>query len=117
MARGKDCATFEAAAFSMLGPTRSLQLDPGLAPHLSQRLLTKPGFKIVTTLDIDIQRLAIGALKRQLEGLGGSRARDGAVVVLDNASGDVLAYVGGIGGNRRRLRSMARTPIARRGRR
>ncbi|MBL7660720.1 penicillin-binding protein 1C, partial [Escherichia coli] len=41
---------------------------------------------------------AITALKRQLQGLGGSRARDGAVVVVDNASGDVLAYVGGIGG-------------------
>ncbi|MEO5867110.1 MAG: penicillin-binding transpeptidase domain-containing protein, partial [Sphingomonas sp.] len=36
---------------------------------------------------------------RQLQGLGGSRARDGAVVVIDNASGDVLAYVGGIGGS------------------
>jgi len=99
MARGRDCATFEAAAYSMLGPARSLQLDPGLAPHLAQRLLTKPGLRITTTLDIDVQRIAIGALKRQLEGLGGSRARDGAVVVLDNATGDVLAYVGGIGGN------------------
>ncbi|MFX7961123.1 penicillin-binding transpeptidase domain-containing protein, partial [Acinetobacter baumannii] len=45
-----------------------------------------------------IQTLAIVALKRQLQGLGGARARDGAVVVVDNASGDVLAYVGGIGG-------------------
>ncbi|WP_420853406.1 penicillin-binding protein 1C [Sphingomonas panacisoli] len=99
MARGANCATFESAAYSMLGPARSLQLDPGLAPHLAQRLLTKPGLRITTTLDIDIQRTAIAALKRQLEGLGGSRARDGAVVVLDNATGDVLAYVGGIGGN------------------
>ncbi len=31
-------------------------------------------------------------------GLGGTRARDGAAVVIDNASGDVLAYIGGIGG-------------------
>ena len=77
MAHGKDCATFESAAYSMLGPARSLQLDPGLAPHLAQRLLTKPGLRITTTLDINVQRLAIGALRRQLEGLGGSRARDG----------------------------------------
>src|SRR3569623_262253 len=79
--------------------TRSLALDPGLAPHLSDRLLTKPGLRITTTLDYDIQRYAIVALRRQLLGLGGARARDGAVVVLDNATGDVLAYVGGIGGN------------------
>ncbi|WP_200888658.1 hypothetical protein, partial [Staphylococcus aureus] len=71
----------------MLGPARSLALDPGLAPHLSAALLTRPGAKIVTTLDAGIQRAAITALKRQLQGLGGSRARDGAVVVVDNAPG------------------------------
>ena len=94
----KDCSRFAGEAASMLGPARSLALDPGLAPHLSDRLLTRAGLKITTTLDIRIQRLAIMALKRQLLGLGGARARDGAVVVIDNASGDVLGYVGGIGG-------------------
>ncbi|WP_426258342.1 penicillin-binding protein 1C [Sphingomonas sp. DC1600-2] len=94
----QDCGRFAGEAASMLGPARSLALDPGLAPHLSDRLLTKPGLKVTTTLDRRIQTLAIVALKRQLQGLGGARARDGAVVVVDNASGDVLAYVGGIGG-------------------
>uniref|UniRef100_UPI0035CC5353 penicillin-binding protein 1C n=1 Tax=uncultured Sphingomonas sp. TaxID=158754 RepID=UPI0035CC5353 len=94
----RDCARFAGEAASMLGPARSLALDPGLAPHLSDRLLTKPGLRIVTTLDRRIQTLAIIALKRQLQGLGGARARDGAAVVIDNATGDVLAYVGGIGG-------------------
>ncbi|MEP9359140.1 penicillin-binding protein 1C [Sphingomonas sp. KR3-1] len=98
LAREQDCMRFAGAAASMLGPARSLALDPGLAPHLSAELLTRPGARIVTTLDASIQRTAITALKRQLQGLGGSRARDGAVVVVDNASGDVLAYVGGIGG-------------------
>ncbi len=96
---GGDCTRFPALAASMLGPARSLALDPGLAPHLSDRLLTKPGLKVTTTLDYNIQRLAITALKRQLLGLGATRARDGAVIVVDNASGDVLAYVGGIGGH------------------
>src|SRR3546814_18014776 len=36
-------------------------------------------------------------LPRQLSGLGANRVRDGAVVVLDNATGEVLAYVGGVG--------------------
>ncbi len=98
MSHEADCARFAGEAASMLGPARSLALDPGLAPHLSDRLLTRPGLKIVTTLDRRIQTLAIVALKRQLQGLGGARARDGAAVVIDNASGDVLAYVGGIGG-------------------
>jgi len=98
-APASDCPRLTGAAASMLGPARSLQLDPGLAPHLSDRLLTKAGLRITTTLDYDIQKYAIVALRRQLLGLGGTRARDGAVVVIDNASGDVLAYVGGIGGN------------------
>ncbi|WP_066799928.1 penicillin-binding protein 1C [Sphingomonas soli] len=98
LSREQDCSRFAGAAASMLGPARSLALDPGLAPHLSARLLTQPGAKVKTTLDINIQRAAIAALKRQLQGLGGTRARDGAVVVVDNATGDVLAYVGGIGG-------------------
>ena len=92
------CARFAPQVAAMLGPARSLALDPGLAPHLSDRLLTKPGLRITTTLDAGVQRMAAAALRRQLLGLGGTRARDGAVVVVDNASGDVLAYVGGIGG-------------------
>jgi penicillin-binding protein 1C len=99
MSHSEDCARFAGEAASMLGPARSLALDPGLAPHLSQRLLLTAGIKVTTTLDTRVQQAAIVALKRQLQGLGGSRARDGAVVVVDNASGDVLAYVGGIGGN------------------
>lgn len=96
--QGRDCRRFPGAVAAMLGPARSLALDPGLAPHLSDRLLTRPGLRVTTTLDADVQRLAAAALRRQLLGLGGTRARDGAVLVVDNASGDVLAYVGGIGG-------------------
>lgn len=82
----------------MLGPARSLALDPGLAPHLANRLLTEPGLRVETTIDARIQRIAIRALRRQLQGLGGTRARDGAVIVADNATGEILAWVGGIGG-------------------
>lgn len=98
LAKSQDCSRFDGAAFSMLGPARSLALDPGLAPHLAGRLLTKPGVKVTTTIDAQTQRIAIAALVRQLRGLGGARARDGAVIVVDNESGDVLAYVGGVGG-------------------
>jgi penicillin-binding protein 1C len=94
----EPCGRFPAIAASALGPTRSLQLDPGLAPHLSDRLLRQAGLRVRTTLDAGVQRLAIAALRRQLQGLGGTRARDGAVIVADNATGAVLAYVGGIGG-------------------
>jgi penicillin-binding protein 1C len=96
--RPESCAVLQIPAATMLGAQRTLALDPGLAPHLSIKLLTKPGMRLQTTLDHTIQIAAASALRRQLLGLGADRARDGAVIVLDNASGDVLAYVGGVGG-------------------
>lgn len=98
LSRENDCSRFAGAAASMLGPARSLALDPGLAPHLSNKLLREPGARVATTIDLRVQRLAIRALRRQLQGLGGTRARDGAVVVADNETGEILAWVGGIGG-------------------
>ncbi len=94
-----DCSVLTAATHEMLANTRSLTLDPGLAPHLAARLLKKPGLRITTTLDASIQSAAVQALNRQMMMLGKDRARDGAVVVVDNESGDVLAYVGGVGGD------------------
>jgi len=99
LAHARDCSRFEAPAYAMVGPSRSLALDPGLAPHLAGRLLARPGLRATSTLDADIQRIAIAALTRQLNGLGAARARDGAVIVVDNQSGDVLAYVGGVRGS------------------
>nr|WP_089219452.1 penicillin-binding protein 1C [Sphingomonas laterariae] len=96
--RRAQCLPLESAAVAMLGPARRLALDPGLAPHLARKLLRTPGATVATTLDAAIQKAAAAALVRQLRGLGATRARDGAVIVVDNESGDVLAYVGGVGG-------------------
>ncbi len=98
LGRISDCSAMTAAASAMTGPGRRLADDPGLAPHLASKLLQKAGETVTSTLDSGVQRAAVGALRRQLLGLGGDRARDGAVVVVDNRSGDVLAYVGGVGG-------------------
>ncbi len=93
-----ECGSLGQATATALSTERARALDPGLAPHLAIRLLDKPGMRVTTTIDAQVQAVAVTALKRQLQGLGAARARDGAVVVLDNATGDVLAYVGGVGG-------------------
>jgi penicillin-binding protein 1C len=88
-----------------LGTTATLLLThgidspprPQLAPQLANALLTKGGERVQTTLDVGVQRLARDILRRQLATLLGSNVRDGAVLVADNASGDVLAYVGSAG--------------------
>lgn len=94
---GDECPGLQVLAATALSNERVRALDPGLAPHLAVRLLDRPGMKVTTTIDANLQLLAAHALRRQLQGLGSARARDGAVVVLDNATGDVLAYVGGVG--------------------
>ncbi|NTV14114.1 MAG: penicillin-binding protein 1C [Desulfobulbaceae bacterium] len=65
-----------------------------LAPHLAQQLLQQPGTQVTTTLDAGLQRFARQALQEHLSDLAGREVEDGAVIVLDNASGEVLAYVG-----------------------
>ncbi|MCC6765935.1 MAG: penicillin-binding protein 1C [Deltaproteobacteria bacterium] len=74
---------------------RSTRAD--LAPHLAHRLLAERTALLATTLDAATQRVARDALVRALTGLRGRNVEDGAVLVADNASGDVLAWVGGSG--------------------
>ncbi|WP_077035735.1 penicillin-binding protein 1C [Pelomonas sp. KK5] len=93
-----DCTGIElqaAAAFSR----RSLTL-PGaqLAPHFARLALRADGpIQQRSTLDARTQGLALELLQRQLNELQGRNVSDGAVVVLDNASGEVRAWVGSSG--------------------
>jgi penicillin-binding protein 1C len=56
-----------------------------------------PGSRVTTTLDADLQRYAVANLRDHLAELADRAVSDGAIVVLDNASGDVLAWVGSSG--------------------
>ncbi len=72
-------------------------LAPSLAPHLARRLLTEAGEQLYSTLDARVQRLARETLMRHVRELAARNVHDGAVVVLDNATGEVLAWVGSTG--------------------
>jgi len=91
-----DCAELALRAQSALAAAPQLRPPAALAPHLAARLLRARG-DVRTTLDADVQRLAQRALDAQLALLAERRVRDGAVLVVDNASGDVLAWVGSSG--------------------
>ncbi|MEO5659109.1 MAG: transglycosylase domain-containing protein, partial [Polaromonas sp.] len=60
------------------------------SPNLSSRTLT-------STLRAPLQRFAVQTLTQQLRELHGRHVEDGAIVVLDNATGEVLAWVGSSG--------------------
>jgi penicillin-binding protein 1C len=83
--------------------TQALSAPPGtgprvaLAPHAAHELLrgAVPTAPVQSTLDAALQRVTTEVLRRHLLGLRDRWVHDGAVLVVDNASGDVLAYVGG----------------------
>ncbi len=84
-----------ARALEALARTPLVTSPIRLTPHLAARLLPQGTEEDVsTTLDAGVQRLAAEALRDQLLGLSGRNARDGAVLVVENATGDVLAWVG-----------------------
>ncbi len=89
-----------------------LDSDPQLAPQFARAVLrdrnaTKrpggamtrsPPDTVATTLDARLQRFARSTLRSHLAELADRNVEDGAVVVLDNATGEVLAWVGSSGG-------------------
>ncbi|HTZ00532.1 MAG TPA: penicillin-binding protein 1C, partial [Rhodocyclaceae bacterium] len=101
MERESECAGLDALAAVALGGGQRAgsqgEGGPALAPHLARKLLSEPGQQLRSTLDADLQAFAGEALGRHLAALAKQNAEDGAVLVVDNASGEVLAWVGSSG--------------------
>jgi penicillin-binding protein 1C len=104
LAARTDCAAIEwevDAAFARTAPPASAPVSAatGVTPQLVRRLGGVPGSVVRSTLDAGLQRFTVAALRRHLAELAERNVGDGAVIVIDNASGDVLAYVanGGAG--------------------
>lgn len=93
---------------------RAFDATEGIAPHAARRVLKElreagetaapPARQaagreaaVRTTLRAPLQRFALATLQRHLKELRGRHVEDGALVVLDNASGEVLAWVGSSG--------------------
>lgn len=74
-------------------PPRPGRFDPpGEAAHFAGIMVKeKPRPLLVSTLDLDLQRMAGELLREHLANLRGLGVRDGAVVIIENSSGDVRA--------------------------
>ena len=93
-----DCARFTRLAGTTLQAPARLPAAASLAPHVARELLV-PGANTTSSLDRQLQQGALDSLQRQLQALADRHVRDGAVLAVDNASGEVLVYVGN-GGSR-----------------
>ena len=91
-----DCEAIRAAA-STMGRVNVAVDDDHLAPQLAQRLLHDPGELVRTTIDARLQRLARDAVRNHLDSLVNHNVRDGAALIVDNQTGEVLAYVASAG--------------------
>ena len=93
-----DCTGLDMFATAAL-QRRDFEASEGIAPHLARRLAAlNPGSRTIhSTLRAPLQRFAVQTLAQQLRELQGRHVEDGAALVLDNASGEVLAWVGSSG--------------------
>ncbi|MBA4327760.1 MAG: penicillin-binding protein 1C [Polaromonas sp.] len=98
-----DCEGLDLFA-SVALQRRAFDATEGVAPHLARQVLRQaaPDGKprpvtVRSTLRAPLQRVAVQTLTQQLRELRGRHVEDGAIVVLDNASGEVLAWVGSSG--------------------
>jgi len=98
-----SCEAVRSLAGRTLAAAPRVRPAASLAPHLAARLLRPAGpadtagRRVATTLDARLQVLVAEALRRQVLELRGRNVRDAAALVADNATGEVLAWVGGVG--------------------
>lgn len=68
---------------------------PDMAPHLLSLVeRQQQGQRIVTSLDPHWQQAGIQTLNRHLQRLSANHIKNGALLLIDNQSGEVLSYVG-----------------------
>ncbi|MGE8576143.1 MAG: penicillin-binding protein 1C, partial [Burkholderia contaminans] len=101
------CASLDGYVQLVIARPASAARDDGaaLAPHFARRIAAEvrptAGAQIRTTLDAPLQRFARDTLVRALTELNAPAHRrnvqDGAVVVIDNATGEIRAWVGSSG--------------------
>jgi penicillin-binding protein 1C len=100
-----DCEGLDLFATAAL-QRKAFDPSEGVAPHLARRLLAAQASNtqgsgvprsLTSTARAPLQRFAVQTLTQQLRELRGRHVEDGAIVVLDNATGEVLAWVGSSG--------------------
>ncbi|QIL78658.1 penicillin-binding protein 1C [Diaphorobacter sp. HDW4A] len=105
--RKSQATSCDALDLFTTGALQRRAFDPseGIAPHYSRQLLAQlrnqgtdvKSARLRSTLSAPLQRVAVETLTRHLRELRGRNVEDGAIVVLDNATGEVLAWVGSSG--------------------
>ena len=101
-----QCGAIDLLTRAALARPGGMPMGVQIAPHAARAVLAEAHAQgwgstqhpwpaqLRTTLDARLQSLAHEALRQQLAELNQRHVEDGAAIVLDNATGEVLAWVG-----------------------
>ncbi|MEO6145718.1 MAG: transglycosylase domain-containing protein [Sulfuriferula sp.] len=87
-----SCATVTALAYKSLVIPPHINFGEQLAPAVARMFLHTPGERVQVSVDAGLQRFAIQTLQGKLMALRSNNVDAGAVVILNNQTGEVLAY-------------------------
>ncbi len=99
-----SCVALSDLAEKSCGHSYGITPSEHSAPHVANILRSKSKEvngtpPMLSTLDGGIQKFALELIRDQLRALEGRNVHDASLLVLDNMSGEVLAYVGNSGAN------------------
>lgn len=93
-----SCEEINSLARKVLSQPYYIKQTFSIAPHVARKLI-KEGKNVYSTIDKSIQLFALQTLQYALNQLKAQNVHDGAVLVVDNKSGEILAYIGNSGLN------------------
>ena len=91
------CKDVETVAHEVLTRPYLIRSYARYAPHVARMLLKDGNERVMSTLDGRLQRFVFEALNEYIRMLRDRNVADGAAIVVNNKTGEILAYVGNSG--------------------
>ncbi|MFH0937399.1 MAG: transglycosylase domain-containing protein [Candidatus Daviesbacteria bacterium] len=85
---------FKSPQISIKAPHFVMYVESILASKYGSRVVSQGGLKVITTLDLDIQEMAENIVASEIEKLANFKVSNGAAMVTDSKTGQILAMVG-----------------------
>jgi penicillin-binding protein 1C len=92
-----DCRVITSITKEALSLPHFIKHRKDIAPHVAKRLLRSGKTSVVSTIDGSLQHFATEVLRQHLLSVRDLNVQDGALLVVENKTGDVLAYIGSSG--------------------
>ena len=85
---------FASKGEKMKAPHFVMDVKKQLVDQFGEKMVEQGGLKVTTTLDFDLQKMAQGIVAEEVEKIKNLNAGNGAAVILDSQTGEILSMVG-----------------------